>query len=56
MLDFVFDHEEESENRYFHKVKLVELESNKVFSDKLTFIYQELPKFRETEEQLDSHF
>ena len=38
-----------------HHVKLVELESNKVFHDKLTFVYLEMPKFTKKLEELDDN-
>jgi predicted transposase/invertase (TIGR01784 family) len=56
ILDFVFEYDETLQNHFFHKVKLVELDTHKVFSDKLTLMYLELPKFQKTEEQLTSHF
>jgi predicted transposase/invertase (TIGR01784 family) len=56
VLDFVFDDEKESADKYFHQVKFVETGSNKIFSDKITMMYLELPKFRKTEDQLESHF
>jgi predicted transposase/invertase (TIGR01784 family) len=54
ILDFVF---EESElNKYRHDVKLTEIETNKVFYDKLNYIYIEMPKFEKTEKELETHF
>ncbi len=38
-----------------HHVKLVELESNKVFHDKLTFVYLEMPKFTKTLDELEDN-
>ena len=38
-----------------HHVKLVELESNKVFHDKLTFVYLEMPKFTKKLEELNDN-
>ena len=38
-----------------HHVKLVELESNKVFHDKLTFVYIEMPKFIKKLEELENN-
>ena len=35
-----------------HHVKLVELENNKVFYEKLTFVYAEMPKFRKTIDEM----
>ncbi len=38
-----------------HHVKLVELESNKVFHDKLTFVYLEMPKFTKNLDELEDN-
>ena len=35
-----------------HEVKLVDIATQKVFFDKLTYIYLEMPKFRKTEQEL----
>jgi len=37
-------------------VKLTEQETGNVFSDKLNFIYIEMPKFNKTESELETHF
>lgn len=42
ILDFVFD----DTPRYHHEVKLSDTTTKKVFYDKLTFVYLELPKFK----------
>lgn len=42
ILDFTFD----DSPQYHHEVKLVDTTSEKVFYDKLTFVYLEMPKFR----------
>ena len=52
VLDFVFD-DHRQENELIHTVKLKD-QNCKVFYDKLTFIYVELPKFTKTLEQLES--
>ena len=44
IMDFEFP-ENEASNSVLHHVKLVELENNKVFYDKLAFVYAEMPKF-----------
>jgi len=56
ILDFVFDDEADIPDKYFHQVKLKEVSTNKVFYDKLTFLYLELPKFKKSEAELESHF
>lgn len=54
IMDFSFP-ENESSNDVLHHVKLVELENNKVFYDKLTFVYAEMPKFIKTLDELDDN-
>ena len=54
ILNFVFDNNDPA--CYRHDVKLVDLGSGKVFYDKLTFIYLEMPKFNKREEELESLF
>ena len=54
ILNFSFDN---SDEEYFHhEVKLVDLDTHKVFYDKLTFVYLEMPKFNKTEDELESMF
>ena len=54
ILDFVF--EESDPGKFRHDVKLTEQETKKVFYDKLTFIYLEMPKFNKTEKELETRF
>ena len=54
ILDFVF--EESDPDKYRHDVKLTEQETKKVFYDKLTYIYLEMPKFTKTEKELKTKF
>ena len=56
ILDFVFEEDKEEQDKYYYQVKLKEIETNKLFYDKLTFIYLEMPKFQKTEEELETHF
>ena len=52
ILNFSFD---DSDPEYFHhEVKLMDTRTKKVFYDKLTFIYLEMPKFTKTENQLET--
>ncbi|MDE6820918.1 PD-(D/E)XK nuclease family transposase, partial [Bacteroides acidifaciens] len=44
------------EEYFHHEVKLVDLYTHKVFYDKLTFVYLEMPKFNKTEDELESMF
>jgi len=55
ILDFVFD-EDRDDDKYLYDVKLTEQETGDVFSDKLNFIYIEMPKFNKAEEELATHF
>ena len=46
-----------SDEEYFHhEVKLVDLYTHKVFYDKLTFVYLEMPKLNKSEDELESMF
>ncbi|MDR2139662.1 MAG: PD-(D/E)XK nuclease family transposase, partial [Tannerella sp.] len=56
ILDFVFEENREDGEYFHHEVKLMEINRRKVFYDKLTFIYLEMPKFRKTERELETHF
>ncbi len=52
ILDFIFE-EDKDDHEYIHTVQLKN-QKNKVFYDKLTFIYIELPKFEKNVEFLES--
>ena len=54
ILDFVFD-ETAANDDVISRVKLCDTETQKVFYDKLTFIYLEMPKFNKTENELKTH-
>lgn len=54
ILNFVFD---DTDDDYFHhEVKLVDLRTQEVFYDKLSFFYIEMPKFNKTENELVTMF
>ena len=54
ILNFTFD---DTDNvNFHHEVKLVDLQTQQVFYDKLTFIYLEMPKFNKTEQELETMF
>ncbi len=54
ILNFTFD---DTDNEVLHhEVKLVDLHSQDVFYDKLTYIYLEMPKFHKTEAELVTIF
>jgi hypothetical protein len=42
ILDFVFDEDKDEPNKYRYDIKLSDVESNKVFYNKLTYIYLEM--------------
>ena len=54
ILDFIFDEDKEDEE-VRHEVKLKD-QHCRVFYDKLTFIYLEMPKFKKTEAELETNF
>lgn len=56
ILDFVFDEDKDSPEYFHHHVQLMETRRKKVFFDKLTYIYLEMPKFTKTEDELETHF
>jgi predicted transposase/invertase (TIGR01784 family) len=56
ILDFVFDEDESEPDKLRYDVKLSDIETHKVFYDKLTFIYLEMPKFNKTIEQLETRY
>ena len=56
ILDFVFDEDKHQPNKYRYDIKLTDIETKKVFYDKLTFIYLEMPKFNKTIDELETRF
>lgn len=56
ILDFVFDDDKDEKDKFFYKIKLTDIETCKVFYDKLTFVYLEMPKFNKPIEALESKF
>ncbi|NQZ60498.1 MAG: PD-(D/E)XK nuclease family transposase, partial [Lentisphaeraceae bacterium] len=56
ILNFVFDEDKDDLEKYLYRVKLSDIETNKVFYDKLSFIYLEMPKFTKDLDQLQTHF
>lgn len=56
ILDFVFDADKDEANKFRYDVKLKDIETNKVFYDKLTFIYLEMPKFNKSVDELATRF
>ena len=56
ILNFVFDEDKNDPHKYRYDVMLSDIETHKVFYDKLTFIYLEMPKFTKKVDELNSHF
>ena len=56
LLDFVFEDDASDLDKMLYKVKLTDIETQKVFYDKLTYVYIEMPKFNKTEEELVTRF
>ena len=56
ILDFVFDEDKDDEEYYHHVVKLMDVEKKTIFYEPLTYIYLEMPKFKKTEDELESLF
>lgn len=56
ILDFVFDSDKDEPNKFRYDVKLTDIDTCKVFYDKLTFIYLEMPKFNKPVKTLNSRF
>jgi predicted transposase/invertase (TIGR01784 family) len=56
ILDFVFAEDEDDQEVFHHEVKLVDQNTHKVFYNKLIYIYLEMPKFKKTEEELETNF
>jgi len=56
ILDFVFEENKADHDIYHHEVQLFDKSTQKVFYDKLTYIYLEMPKFTKTESELETHF
>ncbi len=56
ILDFVFDKDKNQPDKYRYDVKLSDIETKKVFYNKLTFIYLEMPKFNKKIEELENKF
>ncbi len=56
ILDFVFDTDKNEPEKFRYDVKLTDIETKKVFYEKLTFIYLEMPKFNKTVDELETRF
>jgi len=56
ILGFVFEENKNDPNKYRYDVKLCDIETKKVFYNKLTFIYLEMPKFVKPIQELANRF
>ena len=54
ILDFCFN--QDNPDYFHHEVKLIDTKTKKVFYNKLSYIYLEMPKFRKTEAELVTLF
>jgi len=52
ILDFIFEEDSDTPEKYLYEVKLTELKTQKVFYDKLSFIYLEMPRFKKQKHEL----
>lgn len=56
ILDFEFDEDKEEKDKFIYNVKLSDIETKKVFYDKLTFLYIAMPKFKKSLDEVETHF
>jgi predicted transposase/invertase (TIGR01784 family) len=56
IVNFVFEEGKNDPKKYRYDVKLTDIETHKVFYDKLTFIYLEMPKFTKEIDELETRF
>ena len=56
ILDFVFDEDKNEKDKYRYDVMLTDIDTHKVFYEKLTFTYLEMPKFNKKVEELETRF
>jgi predicted transposase/invertase (TIGR01784 family) len=56
ILNFVFEEDKNDLHKYRYDVMLTDIETHKIFYDKLTFIYLEMPKFTKKVDELETRF
>ena len=56
ILDFVFEEDKEDVDKYRYDVMLTDIDTHKIFYNKLTFTYLEMPKFNKKVEELETRF
>ena len=52
----MFDEDKDDPNKLLYKIKLTDVETQRIFFDQLTFVYLEMPKFTKSIDELDNHF
>ena len=56
IMDFIFDDEKQNIENIVHDIRLIEKQTQKVFNDKLRFVYVEIKKFQKSLEESNTHF
>ncbi|MCL2510597.1 MAG: Rpn family recombination-promoting nuclease/putative transposase [Bacteroidales bacterium] len=56
ILDFVFEEDKDEPEKYRYDIMLTDIDTHKIFYDKLTFTYLEMPKFNKKVEELETRF
>jgi predicted transposase/invertase (TIGR01784 family) len=56
IMNFIFEEDKDNPSKLLHDIRLIEKETQKVFYDKLRFIFVEIKKFNKTLEETETHF
>ena len=56
ILDFVFEADKQDKEKYRYDVMLTDIETHKIFYEKLQFVYLEMPKFTKEVDELQTRF
>jgi predicted transposase/invertase (TIGR01784 family) len=56
ILNFIFEENKNEADKYRYDVMLTDIDTHKIFYDKLTFIYLEVPKFTKEVDELETNF
>ena len=56
ILNFVFDEDKNDLEKYKYEIMLTDIETHKIFYDKLKFVYLEMPKFTKEVDELETRF
>ncbi len=54
IMDFIFN--QNDQNKFEHRIKLMDVDSKEVFYDKLTYLYLEIPKFTKELHELENDY